>query len=112
MVPMDLNIGFQGLTLIQGQIYNPESGPLPVLNGFIVEVKNLNYSSKKAIYSFFFSIYNVRRGPPCKMCQDWSGTWQDPDHKRKHYDYFDDVLVLREDFQHREEWSDGNFKRG
>ena len=25
MVPMDLNIGFQGLALIQGQIYNPES---------------------------------------------------------------------------------------
>ena len=23
MVPMDLNIGFQGLALIQGQIYNP-----------------------------------------------------------------------------------------
>ena len=25
MVPMDLNIGFQGLALIQGQIYNPVS---------------------------------------------------------------------------------------
>ena len=24
MVPMDLNVGFQGLTLIQGQIYNPK----------------------------------------------------------------------------------------
>ena len=24
MVPMDLNIGFQGLALIQGQIYNPD----------------------------------------------------------------------------------------
>ena len=24
MVPTDLNIGFQGLALIQGQIYNPE----------------------------------------------------------------------------------------
>ncbi len=23
MVPMDLNIGFQGLALIQGQVYNP-----------------------------------------------------------------------------------------
>ena len=23
MVPMDLNVGFQGLALIQGQIYNP-----------------------------------------------------------------------------------------
>ena len=26
MVPMDLNIGFQGLALIQGQIYNPVLG--------------------------------------------------------------------------------------
>ena len=26
MVPMDLNIGFQGLALIQGQIDNPENG--------------------------------------------------------------------------------------
>ena len=26
MVPRDLNIGFQGLALIQGQIYNPEIG--------------------------------------------------------------------------------------
>ena len=27
MVPMDLNIGFQGLALIQGQIYNPVIQP-------------------------------------------------------------------------------------
>ena len=27
MVPMDLNIGFQGLALIQGQTYNPDIGP-------------------------------------------------------------------------------------
>jgi len=26
MVPTDLNIGFQGMALIQGQIYNPATG--------------------------------------------------------------------------------------
>ena len=30
MVPRDLNIGFQGLALIQGQIYNPETLHLPL----------------------------------------------------------------------------------
>ena len=34
MVPMDLNIGFQGLALIQGQTYNPEIAP-PWLINFI-----------------------------------------------------------------------------
>ena len=27
MVPKDLNVGFQGLALIQGQIYNPADLP-------------------------------------------------------------------------------------
>ena len=26
MVPMDLNVGFLGLALIQGQTYNPDTG--------------------------------------------------------------------------------------
>ena len=38
MVPMDLNIGLQGLALIQGQIYNPEESVSKLTHHLFVEI--------------------------------------------------------------------------
>ena len=49
MVPMDLNFDFQGLALIQGQIYNP--------------VKTITYTQKESPSSRFQFLLGEKGGP-------------------------------------------------
>ena len=50
MVPMDLNIGFQGLALIQGQIYNPVKGLRGI--SWILRLWNMRIDA----FSFCFAV--------------------------------------------------------
>ena len=61
MVPTDLNIGFQGLALIQGHIYNPDplKGCPNCLRYLLLEEKSPQESQSKSIEDGFVVIFKT-----------------------------------------------------